>query len=114
MSARGGGNAFAGEGHFACHAFADDGGDALESADVGDDGDLRFHDREGGVFGAEADVACGGEVESAADAVAVDRGDGGFAAAFDGGETVLQAKDILVERVVCFEGAAVVGGCSAE
>ena len=72
-----GADVLAGEGQFGHVAPADDGGQSLQAADVGDDGDLRLAHREDGVRGRETDVTGAGQVNAAADAVAVDRGDYG-------------------------------------
>src|SRR6185369_5007093 len=66
---------------------------ALQGADVGDHGEVDFLDRENGVGRGIAHVAAGDEVERAADAGALDGGEHRFAAALNGGETVLQVED---------------------
>ena len=56
-------------------AGADDPGQALERAEIGDDRNLGLAHREGGVADGEAEVARADEVDAAADAVAVHGGD---------------------------------------
>ena len=70
-----GADVLAGEGQLGQVAGADDGGQPLQAAEVGDDGHLGLAHREDGVGGGQADVAGGDEVDAAADAVAVHGGD---------------------------------------
>src|SRR6185369_9785263 len=82
-----------GVGQFAGDTLGDQAGQVLQGADVGDHGEVDFLDREHGIRRRVAHVAAGHEVERAADAGAVDGGEYRFAAAFDGGEAVLQVED---------------------
>jgi hypothetical protein len=64
-----------GEGELAGVSLSDDGGQPLEASQVCDDGELDLSEGELCLGGADADVAGRGEVQSAADAPAIDRGD---------------------------------------
>ena len=70
----------AGERELGDVAHPDQEREALEAAEIGDDRHLRLTDREDRVCGADAEVAGGDEVDAAADAVAVRRGDDGLGA----------------------------------
>ena len=73
-------------------AFADKAGQALRAAIAWDDAKLDFGLAEFGVGGGNADVARHGELEPAAEGIAVDGGDDGFGQVFDLREDLLAAQ----------------------
>ena len=75
-------------------ALGHDAGQALEGAQVGDDGDLRLPHREDGVGRSQTDVAGGDEIDAPADAVALHGGDDRLGAVRHGGDGSLEAMHL--------------------
>jgi hypothetical protein len=92
-----GGDLASGEREVSSVAVADDPREALQRAEVGDDGHVHLLEHEGGVPGAAPDVAGGHEVDAAADAGAVHRRDDGLPAPLDGRERRLHVEDRAAE-----------------
>src|SRR6185369_14437840 len=95
----------AGETELGCDAAADDAGQPLERADVGDDRDARLAYGEARVRGRDADVARGDEIDAAADAPAVDGGDDRLRTVGDGRDRPLEPRD-LAQRAHALSRAA--------
>lgn len=72
-------------------------GKPLERPDIGRETDIDLHDAEGNGGGAEADVACGEDVDAEADAEAVSGGEDGLREEGEGGDGRLEGRDVAVE-----------------
>ena len=73
--------------------FPDEPRQPLQRAEVGGHADIDFPDGEQRVGAAQANVAGGDQIDTAADARTVNRGDDRLSAAFDRCQRVLQIED---------------------
>ena len=89
----------AGIGQLAQHALRDQIAEPLQRAEIGGDRDVDLGDLEEGVGGGDAQVAGAGEVDSGADAAAMDRRDHRRARLLDRAERVLQPFDMAQPRL---------------
>ena len=81
----------------------DAGGDqlrqALQGADIGGHADMGFFDREERIPGRKSDVACCDQIDAAADAGAMYRGDDGKPSLLERRERVLKTQDQVTQRI---------------
>ncbi|MNZ98917.1 hypothetical protein D3C78_1182220 [compost metagenome] len=83
---------------FTQHAVPDDPGQALQCANIGGHADIDLLDGELRVLGRVTHVAGGNQVDGPAQAVALDRGEHGFAAIVHGVERGLQLQDLAPQQ----------------